>query len=115
MKSKVIVPLAERQRREITEFIFLDNPAAAERYALQAMSAFFDLPENIVPVRASEHLPDDIRQLPVPGFPGYTLRLLYRREYIALVAAFRPGLTAAMRDRSTRSGVDEFKDRYGEG
>jgi len=70
------------------------------------------LPDLRIPVRASKDLPDDVRQLMVPDFRGYSLRLLYRGEYIALVAAFRPGLTDEMRDLGTIPGLEDFRRNH---
>ncbi len=114
MKRKVVVPFAEGQIDEIADFIETDNPEASNRYIASARRAFFNLPDLRKPVRASENLSDDIRQLQVPGFQGYTLRLLYRGDFIALVAAFRPGLTEGMRDRDTMPGLAEFRRDYPE-
>ncbi len=115
MKTKVIVSIAENQIDDIADFIEADNPEASNRYVANALKAFHDLPDIRKPARASETLPGDIRQLHVPGFGGYTLRLLYRGEYIALVAAFRPGLTEGMRNRDTLPGLAEFGRDYPEG
>ena len=108
MKIKVSVPNAERQITEIALFIERDNSAAAERYVRSARRAFDELDDTRLPVRASENLPRDVRRIFVTGFKGYTLRVLYRGEYIALVAAFRPGLTGEMQDEGTWPGVAEF-------
>ena len=114
MKTKVVVDIARRQIAEIADFIAPDDIGASDRYIDNAFRCFFDLPDLRRPARASEDVPGDIRQLHVPGFRGYTLRLLYRGEHIALVAAFRPGLTVGMRDRDTLPGLVEFGRDYPE-
>ena len=114
-KQKVVVPTARRHIAEIADFIAGSNPETAERYIDMAYADFFNLPDLRRPARASEKLPDDVRQLHVDGFRGYTLRLLYRGDFVALVAAFRPGLTEGMRDRDTMPGLAEFRRDYPEG
>lgn len=113
MKRRVIVPSADRQIDEIADFILAGNAAASNRYTQAVRRAFIDLPVNVVPARASPRLPKDVRQMEVPGFPGYTIRMLFRGDHVALVAAFRPGLSAAMRDRATQGGLAEFDESLG--
>ena len=113
MRQHVVVPNAEAQMKAISDFIATRNLPRSRDYIDVAIGSFFDLPENRLPVRASENLPKDVRKVSVPGFRGYTLRVLYRGEYIALVAAFRPGLTVDMQDDATHPGLDEFSRDYG--
>ena len=108
MRTRVIVPNAERHIEAISDFIRTGNPERADDYVRVAFSTFRALNENRLPARASENLPRDVRRIFVPDFKGYTLRLLYRGDYIALVAAFRPGLTRAMQDEETWPGLSEF-------
>ena len=75
MRRKIVTPTAEADLREIASFIATGNIEAADRYISAALAVFEDLPDMRVPVRASDHLPEHVRSMPVPGFDGYTLRI----------------------------------------
>lgn len=105
----VVTPSAQDQIDQIADFIATGNVDASDRYIETAFSSFFELSDEIMYRRASERLPDYIRELPVPGFRGYVLRVAYLEDKIGLIAAFRPGLTDGMKNRRTHKGLRELK------
>lgn len=109
MKRKVVTPNAQRLIEEIGEFIYRDNPAAAFRYIEGAQHTFFDLPDELIPAQASEKLPAEVRKVTVKGFKGYMLYLAYLDDVVALIAAFRPGLSDRSINQRVRKGFREFK------
>lgn len=108
MRRKIVTPTAEADLREITSFIAAGNLDAADRYVTAALNVFEELPDLRTPVRASEHLPENVHSMQVPGFAGYTLRIAVFETETYLIAAFRPGLTAVMRDRRSKLGLGEI-------
>jgi plasmid stabilization system protein ParE len=107
MKQKRVTPAADDALFANFSHIEADNPSAAERYYNEALDAFFGLPDELVPKRASEKLPEYVRAMPVPGFKGYTLRIAVFDESVHLIAALRPGLTNEMMDDKSATGLEE--------
>ncbi|WP_299211979.1 type II toxin-antitoxin system RelE/ParE family toxin [uncultured Tateyamaria sp.] len=105
MKQKLVTPEADQAIADIFAFIATDNLDAAERYYRAAYDAFFELPDSVVPKRASEFLPEYVRALRVPNFDGYTLRIAILEDRIALLTALRPGASDDMTNDSTRQGL----------
>lgn len=110
MRARITAPNALRHIETITRFIAKGNKGAALRYADAVFETLENLPDNLLPVRANPHLPEHVRKVPVRGFPRYTLYLAYEDERIALVAAFRPGLTETMKSRRSHKGIREIRD-----
>lgn len=107
MRAKIVTPTAERDALAISDYIHRDNPAAADRYLRCVLATFFDWPDEVTPKRAAAHLPESIREIPVPGFRGYTLRIAILGETTYLLAAFAPGLPDAYKDARTLRGYAE--------
>lgn len=105
MKRKLVTPTADAALMGVFDFICSNNPAAAAQYLEAAYDVFFNLPDFRVPVRASDHLPDYVRSLNVPGYSGYTLRIAVLDDAVYLLTALRPGATEAMNDARTRTGL----------
>ena len=108
MKHRQVVPNATRQILEIYEFILLGNESAADLYYSTAYSIFEQVQDTPMHRQASEQLPEFVREMQVPGFRGYTLRIAYVDDKIGLIAAFRPGLTDVMKNRRTHTGLREL-------
>lgn len=111
MKQKVSTENADLHIRQIFDHIDEGSPQSATNYANAAYDAFFSLPDRLTPKRASENLPEYVREISVKGFKGYTLRIAYIGEKVGLVAAFRPGLTHNMKNTRTRMGMKQFRQK----
>jgi len=109
MKPKRITATADATIDQIAEYIHKENPDAAFRY-LEAVYAKIDtFDERFLPRRASETLPENIREISVSGFRGYTLRVAVFDEEMVFLAAFAPGLSTERKNRRTRFGFDELQ------
>lgn len=108
MKPRVVTETAARHIASITRYIHRHNPAAARNYRA-AVSEWLDrLDEFSIPKRATERLPDHVREAQVPGFRGYVVRVAFTSEAIVLLAAFAPHLSDRRRDAQTRTGLREL-------
>lgn len=102
MRRKRLSRVARDDIQRIAAHLAAHNPAAAERYYQAALDTFFALPDNLTPKRASDRLPEHVRELQVAGFRGYLLRIARR---VVLLAAFAPGLPDQVKDSRTRKGM----------
>lgn len=105
MKRKVVTPEADTAVADVFAFIHAANPDAAARYYRAAYDAFFGLSDQLVPVRAGDHLPEYVRSLNVPGFDGYSLRIAIFDDTVFLLTALRPGASDEMNDAKTEAGL----------
>ena len=108
MKRRFITHHAQASREEIAAFIAQGDIAKASDYFDITRQMLADFDERFLPARASEHLPDYVYKTAVPGFKGYFLWIAVTDDVIAVVAAFRPGLTAAMQRDRADAGLDEL-------
>lgn len=108
MKRKLVTPEADAAIEAVFDFIAADNLDAAERYYRVAYDTFFELPDIRMPVRASDHLPEYVRSLHIPGFDGYVLRIAIFDDAVFLLTALRPGATDEMNDAKTQTGLRDI-------
>jgi plasmid stabilization system protein ParE len=110
MREHIVTENAVENLAAIVRFIGRDNPSAATRYYNTALDRFMLFPDEIyTPKRASELLPDNVHDIQVPGFKGYTLRIMLTDNAVYLVATFRPGLTEEIKALLTAHGIDEVE------
>ena len=110
MKSKIVTPTAEALVRHVAEYIYERNVSAGDQYSRAVMQTFFQFDERFLPRRASEHLPEYVRELNVIGFKGYTIRVAVLDDKIALVAAFAPGLSDRRKNARSKAGLRDADD-----
>jgi len=109
MTPRKVTHTASLLAGEIARFVGQDDPENAERYRQAVNASFFELPDFVTFKRASERLPKSVREMPVKGFKGYTLRIMRHSDGVMyLLSAHRPGLTDNMKDRLTRDGINEL-------
>lgn len=107
MRRKKVTLTAEADIQRIFQHILQDNPTAAVRYYEAALGTFFSLSDNHTPKRASDALPEHVREVQVSGFRRYTLRIAIFETETYLIAAFAPGLPDAFKDAGTLRGLRE--------
>lgn len=107
MRTKKVTPSAEADIQRIFEYIYQDNPEAATRYYEAALDTFFSLTDNYVPKRASDTLPENVREMQVSGFRRYTLRIAIFETETYLIAAFAPGLPDEFKDAATLKSLKQ--------
>ena len=107
MKPKRIAASAGAAVRDIVAYIHADNPIAARRYSEAVIQAFRDFDERFLPRRASEKLPSYVREMHVPGFRGYLLRIAILEDQIVLVSAFAPRISDERKDAATKTALGE--------
>ena len=108
MKIKSVTSVAQQNLADTFDFIFADNRQAAQRYETASLDSFYELADNLLPKRASQHLPEYVREIGVKGFKGYTLRVAIFESEIYLLNAFAPGLADWQKDAATGQVLDEF-------
>jgi plasmid stabilization system protein ParE len=108
MKPKRVTQTAKHLIQHITGYIYERHPGAAERYYAAVMQGFEGFDERFLPRRASDDLPDYIREASVPGFKGYTIRIAILDDAIYLIAAFAPRQGDERKAHSTQSGLREI-------
>jgi len=102
---------ARQTYTDIAGFNEQDNPGKAIEYLQAVQEAFWNLPDFVTFRRASPNLPEAVREIPVAGFKGYTLRIVrYTDGVTYLLSAHRPGRLDANKDRTTRRGLGELND-----
>ena len=110
-ETHVITELAHEDMADIVRFIGRDNPAKARQYYEVATDAFFALDDSITHRRADPALPDYVRELPVRGFNGYSLRVMQDLDgRYFLLSAHRPGRSEANKNRRTQKGLRDAYD-----
>ena len=75
--TKKVTRNAQNNYREIAEFIYRDKPDKADEYFDLVTQLFLGLPDFVTYKRASKNLPKAVREMPVKGFSGYTLRVMH--------------------------------------
>lgn len=59
--------------------------------------------------RASDSLPEYVREMPVKGFNGYTLRIMRHTDGVTyLLSAHRPGASDRMKDQAASAAISEL-------
>lgn len=70
---------------------------------------FFGLPDWVDYKRASDSLPEYVREMPVKGFNGYTLRIMRHTDGVTyLLSAHRPGASDRMKDQAASAAISEL-------
>ena len=105
MRRKKVTLTAETDIQRIVQYIHQDNPTAAVRYYEAALDTFFSLSDNHTPKRASDALPEHVREVQVSGFRRYTLRIAIFETETYLIAAFAPGLAGCIQGCRYLAGV----------
>lgn len=110
MTPKIVTPTAETLIRHVAEHIYEQNVGTGDQYTQAVAQTFFQFDERFMPRRASEQLPESVRELNVIGFKGYTIRVALRDDKVALVAAFAPGLSDRTKDVLSKTGLRDAGD-----
>lgn len=107
--SKRFTRTGLQTRDETALFIAEDSPTKAIEYLTTVDDVFFGLPDWVNYKRASDQLPEYVKEMPVKGFRGYTLRVMRHTDGVTyLLSAHRPGLPDDRKDEMTQSGLSEL-------
>ena len=110
-KTHVITFAAQDDMEEIYDFIAGDNITRADEFIEAAVSSFEDLRPNTTFKRAHRLLPDYVRELPVKGFEGYTLRATRHQDgRFFMLSAHRPGRSTKNKNFRTQRGLRDVDE-----
>ena len=96
---------------DITDFIAADNLPKAIEYVQAVNTSFLKLHDQITHRRASPKLPADIREMPVQGFDGYSLRTVKHQDgRYFMLSAHRPGRSETNKNFRTQRGLRDVDE-----
>ena len=109
MKRRYWTRPATASRYEIIDFIAEANPTKAQSYIETTTAVLLGFDERFLPHRPEPDDLPDVFQARVPGFAGYTVWVAVTDDAVAIVGAFRPGLSTGQKLRRARVGFADLR------